>query len=64
MDVADNLLDAFKILFTVIWEIIKWNPGIIVPTLVVGIIGLFVRLSKSNRNLFESVIGLFFDFHK
>lgn len=64
MDVWDNLFNAFKTLFAVIWEIIKWNPGIIVPTLIVAFIGIFVRISKNNRGLLEDLLGLFFDFRK
>lgn len=57
---TEIMINAFKNLGIIIWEIIKWQPGIVVPFLLASIIGGIAHLSKGKQNLLEDVFGLFF----
>lgn len=56
----ENIINAFKNWVIIIWEIIKWQPGIIVPFLLAFIIGGIAHLSKGKKNLLEDFFNLFF----
>ncbi|MCM1295593.1 MAG: hypothetical protein NC311_08620 [Muribaculaceae bacterium] len=53
------MINALKNLCIVIWEIIKWQPGIVVPFLLALIIGKIAHLSKGKQNLLEDFFGFF-----
>jgi len=55
-----NIFNAFKNLGIIMWEIIKWQPGIVVPFLLVIIIGKIAHLPKNERNFLENFFSLFF----
>lgn len=54
------MINAFKNLGIIIWEIIKWQPGIVVPFLLTFIIGRIAHLPKGKQNILENLFGLFF----
>jgi len=56
----ESIIQALKIWGIVIWETIKFSPGIIVPFAIATFFGVIFKLRKPIKELLEEILGLFF----
>lgn len=55
-----NIIQGFSNLALVVCELVKWQPGIIIPFIVALIIAKLFHLGKKPRQLIEDIFGLLF----